>query len=225
MKKPFLVVAGLELLLASRGVALAYMPYNSIWGTQNSETLYGTSGDDLIYTKHGEDAVYAGEGDDRIDTRTLSDAYGDTNGTDLVYYGPGFDYVDVDLSDVLADDCEPPTLTAAAGVLAKPGTTPKGFGPYAKTDKATGIYYVLESVGPYLDDYLGQTVITYGRIREGYDPAVMRLDMLDGPTSDEQPDPDLLRYGFCPATLQLEAPESYERYCTFTIAEEVGPSD
>ena len=54
MKKPFFVVAGLGLLLASTGVALAYMLNNSIWGTQDSETLYGTSGNDLIYTKHGE---------------------------------------------------------------------------------------------------------------------------------------------------------------------------
>jgi hypothetical protein len=224
MKKPILVVVCLALLLASAGVTLAYVPYNSIWGTQESETLYGTSGNDWIFTKTGEDTVYAGEGDDRIDTRTPADPYGETNGTDLVYCGPGFDYVDADLSDILADDCEPPTLSAAAGILEKPGTTSEGFGPYAITDEASGIYYVLESAGPYLDSYLGQRVITYGRIREGYDPPVLRLEMLD-PTPDEQPDPDLLRYGYCTAALQLGAPEAYERYCTFTIPEAVGPSD
>jgi hypothetical protein len=226
VKKPFLVVACLAMMLAFAGVALAYVPHNSIWGTQDSETLYGTAANDWIFTKSGEDTVYAGEGDDRVDTRDNSgDPYGGTGGADLIYCGPGFDSVVADLSDVLADDCEPPTLTAAAGILEKPGTTPEGFGPYAITDEASGVYYVLEGGSLTLDNYLGQRIITYGRIREGYDPPVLSLEMLDGPTIDEQPDPDLLRYGYCTAALQLQAPDAYERYCLAKIPEPVGPSE
>jgi hypothetical protein len=225
VKKPTLVVAMLLMVLAFTGAALAYVPYNSIWGTQDSETLYGTSGNDWIYTMSGEDTVYAGEGDDSISTRDGADPYGGTGGADLVYCGPGFDSVDADLSDVLAEDCEPPTLTAAAGILENPGATPEGFGPYAMTDEASGVYYVLEG-GSWLDDFVGQRVIAYGRLRDGYDPPVLSLETLHHPTTtDEQPDPDLLRYGSCTAALQLEAPDAYTQYCTATVYQDAPPSE
>lgn len=73
LKKLVLSIAMLLMVLAFAGGALAYVPYNNVWGTQYSETLYGTGGNDWIFTKSGEDTVYAGEGDDRISTHDGSD--------------------------------------------------------------------------------------------------------------------------------------------------------
>lgn len=124
---------------------------------------------------------------------------------------------------MLAENCEPPTLTAAVGILDKPGATAERFGPYVITDEASGVYYVLEASD--LDGFVGQRIIAYGRMRDGYDPPVLSLETLHPATVDQQPDPDLLRYGLCTAALQLEAPDAYNQYCTMTVYPDALPSE
>ncbi len=102
-------------------------------------------------------------------------------------------------------------VLAVAGILEKPGYTPEGYGPYAITDEATGVRYVVDTdlsgpicVAPepywqnkpedgiweYLDSHVGYRNIVYGPILEGYDPPVFSLVLLHHAPAGEQPDPD-----------------------------------
>ena len=92
-----------------------------------------------------------------------------------------------------------------AGILEKPGYTPEGYGPYAITDEATGVRYVVDYVyggdlcvgtvlsWEYLDSSVGYRNIVYGPVLEGYDPTVLSLEMLSYAPAGEQPYPAVSR--------------------------------
>ena len=95
-----------------------------------------------------------------------------------------------------------------AGILEKPGYTPEGYGPYAITDEATGVRYVVDyntdrslclrpselpteeiwENAP--DSSVGYRSIVYGPVLEGYNPPVLSLEILQDAPAGEQPDPD-----------------------------------
>jgi hypothetical protein len=96
-----------------------------------------------------------------------------------------------------------------ARILEKPG-----YAPYAITDEATGVHYVVDFglSGPnrnmcavpepywpnkpedgnqeYLDSHVGYRNIVYGPVLEGYDPPVLSLVLLRHAPTGEQPDPN-----------------------------------
>ncbi len=101
---------------------------DKLYGRGGNDRLYGGTGDDLLAADAGSDRLYSGpgadtllggSGSDRIyaaDKRDQTDVILAGSGNDVVYArdgspdriscGPGFDRVEADQGDAVADDCE-----------------------------------------------------------------------------------------------------------------------
>ena len=115
-RKVFFLIAVACVVLSAAGVAVAttrveqvLVGYNVIMGTHGADDLRGGAGDDLLASEGAwgaspedtaPDTVHGAGGDDLVDTVS------DPPSRDVVRCGAGWDEVQADPEDEVAEDCE-----------------------------------------------------------------------------------------------------------------------